>query len=240
MTVVPLALIAESSCHDAGAGVGVEVSGRLVRQQDRRLVDDGAGHRHALLLTARELVRESALLAGQADHLQDVGHGLLDEALALADHLQGERDVVEDGLVGQQPEVLEHHAEVAPEVRHLAAGERVELLAEHVDLALGGLLLLEHEAEEARLAGTRRAHQEDELPLQHLEAHAAECWSRRSGIRLGDLVETNHGEYRLKRPARRAWSDTPGPGLTVTCVPRMCTGASPLSAPIAPSIRSRT
>jgi len=33
----------------------VEVSRRLVGQQDQRLAGDGAGHGHALLLTARKL-----------------------------------------------------------------------------------------------------------------------------------------------------------------------------------------
>ena len=74
--------------HDAGARGGVEVSGRLVGEQDLRLVDDGAGDRDALLLTAGELVREGAAPSGEADHLEGVGHGLLDEPARLADHLQ--------------------------------------------------------------------------------------------------------------------------------------------------------
>ena len=66
-------------------------------------------------------------------------------------------------LLRQQPEVLEDDAEAAPEVRHLAARQVVELLPEHVELALAGLLLLEHEAQEAGLSGAGRAHEEDEL-----------------------------------------------------------------------------
>ena len=43
--------------HDLDAGLRVEVAGRLVGEQDRRVVHERAGDRDALALTARELVR---------------------------------------------------------------------------------------------------------------------------------------------------------------------------------------
>ena len=43
--------------HDLLAGPGVEVAGRLVGEDDRRAVDQGAGDGDALALSARELVR---------------------------------------------------------------------------------------------------------------------------------------------------------------------------------------
>ena len=56
-------------------GVGVERRGRLVEDQDRRRLEDGAGDRHALLLAAREL--QAAL----ADHgLVAVGQALDERA----------------------------------------------------------------------------------------------------------------------------------------------------------------
>ena len=42
--------------HDALAGVGVEVAGRLVGEQHQRPVDERPGDRDALLLTAGQLV----------------------------------------------------------------------------------------------------------------------------------------------------------------------------------------
>ena len=47
---------AREHLHHLVAGRGVEVAGRLVGQQQRRLVDQRAGDGHALLLPARELV----------------------------------------------------------------------------------------------------------------------------------------------------------------------------------------
>ena len=40
---------------DFGAGCGVEIPGRLVRKDERGIVDERPGDRHTLLLTARQL-----------------------------------------------------------------------------------------------------------------------------------------------------------------------------------------
>ncbi len=45
----------EQEIHHLLAGGAVEIAGRLVGQHQLRLADEGAGHRHALLLAAREL-----------------------------------------------------------------------------------------------------------------------------------------------------------------------------------------
>src|SRR5919107_593231 len=74
--------------HDPLAGLGVEVAGGLVGEQDQRPVDERAGDRHPLLLTTGELVRQPVGLAVEADHLQHLGHDPLDGALRLVDHLE--------------------------------------------------------------------------------------------------------------------------------------------------------
>ena len=122
--------------HDVDGGGRVEVSGRLVGQQHLRAVDQSARDRDALLLTTGQLVREPLLLAGEADEREHLGHGLLDEPARGSDHLQREGDVLEDGLVRQQPEVLEDRADVTAEVRHLAVRQRAQVAAEHDDAAV--------------------------------------------------------------------------------------------------------
>jgi hypothetical protein len=48
----------------------IEIPGRLVRENQRRLTDDGARHRDALLLAAGEDARRIAAAALQADALE--------------------------------------------------------------------------------------------------------------------------------------------------------------------------
>ena len=53
--------------HDFVAGARIEVARRLVGQNDVRIVDQGAGNGHALLLAAGQLRRPMAEPIAQAD-----------------------------------------------------------------------------------------------------------------------------------------------------------------------------
>ena len=107
--------------HDPDRGLGVEVAGGLVGQQQRRVVDEGAGDRHALLLAARQLVGVVVELGGEADEAQDVRHLAPDLLARLADHLERVGHVVVDRAVREQLVVLEDHADVAAQVGHALA-----------------------------------------------------------------------------------------------------------------------
>ena len=59
---------------------GSRLPGRLVADQERRVVDDSSRDRDALLLAARELLRLRAHLVGQPDEVEHLGHlALIDE-----------------------------------------------------------------------------------------------------------------------------------------------------------------
>src|SRR5713226_4835317 len=45
--------------HDLERQIGIEVAGRLIGEDEVRIVDERAGNRDALLLAARELFRKS-------------------------------------------------------------------------------------------------------------------------------------------------------------------------------------
>jgi hypothetical protein len=97
-------------------------------------------------------VRKSLVLAGQADECEDFGHGLLDESARGSDDLESERDILEDGLVRQEAEVLEHRADVPAEIRHLAVGQRAQVATEHDDTAVARRLLAQDESQARGLA----------------------------------------------------------------------------------------
>ena len=69
-TVVPAACSSRSSSSTAGAGGRVEVAGRLVGQQQRRLADHRPGDRHPLPLAAGQLVRPVVEPVAQPDPVQ--------------------------------------------------------------------------------------------------------------------------------------------------------------------------
>ena len=183
--------------HDVDRGGGVEVSGRLVGEQDLRPVHDGTRDRDALLLTAGKLVRQPLLLAVKTHERERLGHGLLDVGARRADHLQSEGDVLKDGLVRQQPEVLEHRSDVAPEVGHLAGRERVQVAAEHDHAPLARGVFAKDQAQARRLARPRGADEKDELSALHLEVDVAEGRLVRAAVLLGDVFEPDHDPMSL-------------------------------------------
>jgi hypothetical protein len=151
------------------AELGVEVRQRLVEQEHLGLLDDGPPDGDALALPAREL-RGLAVEIGL--QLQDA-RGLRDARIAVG---------------GGQ--AVDPHAEVhVPAHRHVRV-ERVGL-EHHGHVALGGReprhvppadghaprarpLQPRDDAQERGLAAARRAHEDRELPVGHLQRHVAE------------------------------------------------------------------
>src|SRR5664279_51827 len=180
--------------HDARRSSRVEVSCRLIREHDRRLVNHGARNSDSLLLTTGKLVGKAARFSRETHHLESIRNCLLDVTTALADHLQRERHIIEDCLIGQQAEILKDHAEMAAEIRHLAARQSVQVLTQHMNRPLSRVLLFEDQPQKARLARTGSANQKDELALKYLKINRVQCRSSSARIGLRNSIKTNHLE----------------------------------------------
>jgi len=111
------------------AQLGVEVGKRFVEQEDARLAHDGAGQRHPLALTARELARLARKQLSEAELLRAAGdprqRELIAEALTL---LEAEAPGPE--LVNAYAELAAARAVDAAYAEALAAAERLEILNE--------------------------------------------------------------------------------------------------------------
>src|SRR5262245_42390608 len=112
-----LALVVQAleDAHDLLRGAGIQVAGRLVGQDQLRVVDERAGDRDALLLSARELARVVVPAVREADDLE-APHRLLAPpigAMAVGRVDQRQLDVVERGGPREQIERLEDEANLA-------------------------------------------------------------------------------------------------------------------------------
>ena len=102
---------------------GVEVAGRLVGEQQRRLGHQRARDRDALLLAARELGRRVLRAVGEPDRCERLAARAARRSRARTPPVdQRQLDVLERGRARQQVEALEHEAEVvAAQQRALVA-----------------------------------------------------------------------------------------------------------------------
>jgi hypothetical protein len=133
-----------------------------------------------------------SVFLARPDQVEDLGHLVGHHVAGTADHLEGEGHVLEHRLVGQEPEVLEDAADVAPEVRHPPFGQVDDVAAGLPDLPGVGQLLAQQQPDERGLARARRSDQEDELALVDLDRYVAQR-DGRSLVGLGDVVEADHG-----------------------------------------------
>src|SRR5260370_6989583 len=114
--------------EDAASGTLVEIAGRLVCQQHRRLIDERTRDRDALLLAAGQLARICLRLGGKTDLREHAHHSGRDRGRARAGHLERKGDVLLGSAVLEQPEILEDDPELAPEQGDIARAHLIYLL----------------------------------------------------------------------------------------------------------------
>ncbi len=168
------------------AQLEVERAERLVEQEHRRRVDNGARERDALPLASGELGRPAAADVGETDALEHVVR--LRPALALrhAADAQPVFHVLEHGHVREERVVLEHGVHVA-----LRRRDASDVDAGELDVAGVRPLEAGYDAQRRRLAGSGRAEHREELPGCDVEVDAID----RNHVAVGtpDPGEANRG-----------------------------------------------
>ena len=160
--------------HDLERARRVKVARRLVGNDDAGVIDKGSCDGDTLLLAAGQLIGQTPALGLEPDELEHVRHTLLDLLLRRADDAHGERDVLIDGLVADEAEILEDDAERAAQIRHGAAAELFNGKAVDERAAGGRAELGREDLDDGGFAGAGRADQEDKFPIVDLHGDAVE------------------------------------------------------------------
>ena len=158
--------------QDARAALLIKVAGRLVGQDQRRLVHERPGDRHALPLATRQLGRQVAQAVAEADALERPARSLspLGPVQPGVEHRQ--LDVALDRGPGEQVEALEDepYLAVAHAGQRTARQLRYPLASQHI-LPLRGGVEAADDVHECGLAGAGRAHDGDVLPGADIEGY---------------------------------------------------------------------
>ena len=99
--------------HKLQAAHGIEIAGRLIRDDHARAVDERPCDGDTLLLAAGELIRHTLASALKPYKLQYVRHTLLDLGVCRADNAHRKCDVIVHVHVFDKPVILEYDAEGA-------------------------------------------------------------------------------------------------------------------------------
>ena len=163
----------------------VQVAGGFVGEDQLGVIDEGAGHAHALLLAAGELAGQVAGAVGQTHAVESlegflfVGHRMV----VLRDH-----DVLEGGQVADEVELLEDEADrAAADLGEFVGGQVGDVVPVEHDGALGGRVHGSDDVHESRLAGAGGADDGDPLAARDLEGHVVE--GVQVAVDLGDALQ---------------------------------------------------
>ena len=182
--------------HDLYARFAVERAGRLVGEQDVRVVDDGARDGHALHLAAGHLVRRLVELVAKTDLFQHLDGARTPLLARDARERQRELDICQHALVRDEVVALKDEADGVVAVRVPVAVVILLRGAAVDDEVTGGVAVqTADDVQQRGLAAAGLAQNCDELALTKGDVDALERLNlRRAGlIDLGDVFQFQHG-----------------------------------------------
>src|SRR3569833_1017985 len=193
----PFAVEIREKLHHFLARRGVEVSGRLVGEDDLGPRFHGTSNRSALLMTTRELLWLVASAVCDFHALQ----GLLHTVLALTGRnvpviKQRHLHILEHSQLIDEIETLEDECDsVLAQLRKLRLRPVGDIAAVEPVLARGGTVDHAEHVEQGGLAAARGPHHGDKLPGGDLEIDVAQRGGLylRCAIDLGEMFELQHG-----------------------------------------------
>ena len=155
--------------HAAGGG-RVECGSGFVGQNHVGVGRKRTSNAHALLLPAGKLGGIVLRAVGQADNLQTFAHAFVDFAFVPAGNLQREGHVAGHSAVGEQVELLKHHADVLAGGAQLGGIHGGEVLAVNQHFAAVGAFQQVDQAQQGGFARAGIAHQPEHLALVDAQA----------------------------------------------------------------------
>ena len=165
--------------HDDVGHDRIQRCDRLVGQDDRRILGQGAGQGYTLHLAAGQFVAAGICLVEDLDLVEvfECLHllflGIDAEEHLVPRHVRdiGSKNVVNDGGTGDQVERLEDHADVAAEAAQILPLEGHDVGPVNDQLAVRNINHTVDGTDQRRFAGTGEADDGNELALINLEVN---------------------------------------------------------------------
>ena len=167
-------LSAWQQLEDLVARLAIEIAGRLVAQQQRRVGDDGAGDADALFLAARQLARDSGSRARRARRRSArPGRAACDRPTRAWSAAAAARRSCAAVSTGSRLYIWKTKPMCrARQLESLPPDSLSMRSPADLDRSLGRRVEAAHQVQQRRLAGARRPHQREEVPFGNVEGDA--------------------------------------------------------------------
>ena len=174
----------EEQIHDLLAGVRIEITGGLIRQDNRRTVDQRAGDGHPLLFAAGQFRGPMVHAFTETDAFQKGAPTVSRLVARNARHAGGQANIFQRGHFRKQMVGLEHETDFdiaqlcQPAVRKLRDG-----LAFENDFAAIRLIESAQQVQQGAFAGAGRPLQRDEFSAREKEIVVFVTWAPRDKLK---------------------------------------------------------
>jgi hypothetical protein len=185
-------------------GGGVHRAGRLIGQQHRRAVDQGAGDSHPLALTSGQPGWVGIAVLGDPELGQQLGAAGASLAPRHAGELGWQQHVVRDGQVLQQVEELEDHPHLgAPVAGQLRLAQAADPLASDDDDAARRLVQPGDQVQQRGFPAAGGTHHRHRLTRRDLQIHVVQGSGAARHVPFGHLVQPDQVRHDpVVRPGR--------------------------------------
>ena len=177
-----------NSCWRRVAGDRIEGAERLVHQHHGRVRRERAREADPLALSARELGRIAGAVVdrGEVDEVEQLVDPPVDAVPVPPEQLRDGRDVLRNGHVGEQPRLLDHVADPAPQLGDVTVSDAhvadPDVPVRHVDQAV-------HHLHRRGLATARRPDEDADVPRRDRQREVVHGGSRPTRVALRHVVE---------------------------------------------------
>ncbi len=188
----PLAVDFAEQVHNLKRERRVDIAGRLVRDDELRVIDQSAREADALLFAAGKLGRLALRLVLQIDQAQEIRHAAADLLVRRADDMHRERHVLVDGHIVDQAEILKHNAHHAPQIRDLPPFEIRHHGVADDNGSLTRPFLAHNQLQKGAFARSGGADNKHEFAFVYVQIDMIERM-RPVGVHFAHILKCNHG-----------------------------------------------
>ena len=153
----------------------VQVSSRLVCDQNLRLTHHRTRNRYTLTLTARKLMRKMLFLPLKTNQLDHLRHSRLNFSICHSSNFKRKRHIFKNRSIRKQLKILKYHANFTTQQRNMLVLQIVIINSTNYNFSRARLFFPGQKLQKCRFASTRCTNNNHKFTSANMNACSIQC-----------------------------------------------------------------
>ena len=153
----------------------IQVSSRLIGNQNLRLTHHRTRNRYTLTFTTRKLMRKMLFLPLKTNQLDHLRHSCLNFSICHSSNFQRKRHIFKHRSIRKQLKILKNHANFTTQQRNMLVLQIVIINPANHNFSRAWLFFASQKLQKCRFASTRRANNNHKLTSANMNACSIQC-----------------------------------------------------------------